>query len=75
MEVRRLGENDLDLLVSAIQRLVPEENRRDNINSDTFLHRALRDKSCYFIVGLIDSVPVGYLSAYGMCQALWTTQV
>ncbi|MFQ4142663.1 GNAT family N-acetyltransferase [Chlorogloeopsis sp. ULAP02] len=64
MEIRRLQENDYPLLSSAIQLLIPEEDRDDSIASSSHLMRALADKNCYFIVCLIDSSPVGYLSAF-----------
>src|SRR5262245_40812771 len=64
MEIRRLQPNEHDLLASAIQRLVPEEDRRNNINRSAHLQTALARDDCYFIVCLADSTPVGYLSAY-----------
>ncbi|WP_016876138.1 GNAT family N-acetyltransferase [Chlorogloeopsis fritschii PCC 9212] len=64
METRRLQENDYPVLSSAIQLLIPEEDRDGSIASSSHLMRALGDKNCYFIVCLIDSSPVGYLSAF-----------
>ncbi|MDM9382357.1 GNAT family N-acetyltransferase [Chlorogloeopsis sp. ULAP01] len=64
MEIKRLQENDYPLLSSAIQLLIPEVNRVGSIASNAHLMRALADKNCYFIVCLIDSSPVGYLSAF-----------
>jgi ribosomal protein S18 acetylase RimI-like enzyme len=65
MEIRRLQENDYTLLASAIQSLIPEDERDGGVASDAHLRRALRNPSCYFIVCLIDSAPAGYLSAFG----------
>ncbi|WP_369792524.1 GNAT family N-acetyltransferase [Gloeocapsa sp. PCC 7428] len=64
METRRLHENDLELLASAIWLLIPEEDRSDNIASDAYLKQALTDKNCYFILSEIDSTLIGYLSAF-----------
>jgi aminoglycoside 3-N-acetyltransferase I len=64
MEIRRLQSNDYDLLAAAIQILVPEEDRRNNANRASHLKHALSRSDCYFIVCLLDSIPVGYLSAY-----------
>jgi aminoglycoside 3-N-acetyltransferase I len=65
MEIRRLQSDDWALLASAIQLLIPENERNGGAASDTHLRRALENPACYFIVCLIDSIPVGYLSAYG----------
>lgn len=72
METRRLHENDLELLASAIWLLIPEEDRSDNITSDAYLKQALTDENCYFILSVIDSTPIGYLSAFRF-PALETT--
>jgi ribosomal protein S18 acetylase RimI-like enzyme len=64
MEIRRLQPNDDDLLALAIQLLVPEEDRRNNIDRAGHLKRALDRSDCYFIVCILDATPVGYLSAY-----------
>jgi aminoglycoside 3-N-acetyltransferase I len=65
MEIRRLQKDDYALLASAIQSLIPEDERDGRVGSDTHLRRALENTACYFIVCLLDSIPVGYLSAYG----------
>ena len=64
MEIRRLQPNDHDLLASAIQLLVPEEDRRNQAGRAAHLKEAVGQQDCYFIVCLVDSAPVGYLSAY-----------
>jgi ribosomal protein S18 acetylase RimI-like enzyme len=64
MEIRRLQENDYALLASAIQSLIPEDERGGGVASHAHLRRALRNTACYFVVCLIDSAPVGYLSAF-----------
>jgi ribosomal protein S18 acetylase RimI-like enzyme len=64
MEIRRLQPNDHDLLESAIQILVPEEDRSNKIDRDAHLKDALGRQDCYFIVCLVNSTAVGYLSAY-----------
>lgn len=64
MEIRRLQENDYALLASAIQSLIPEAERGGGVASHAHLRQALRNTACYFIVCLIDSAPVGYLSAF-----------
>ena len=65
MEVRRLQSDDYELLASAIRTLIPEDERDGGVASDVHLRRALENPACYFIVCLVDSTPVGYLSAYG----------
>lgn len=64
MEIRRLRETEHELLATAIQLLVPAEDRRNNVNRAAHLQQALADRTCYFIVCLLDALPVGYLSAY-----------
>lgn len=64
MEIRRLQGNDYALLASAIQALIPEDERKGSVASDAHLKRALENPACYFIVCLVDSTPVGYLSAF-----------
>ena len=64
MEIRRLQPSEHDLLASAIQILVPEEDRSNNVNRAAKLQAALDRPDCYFIVCLVDATPVGYLSAY-----------
>jgi ribosomal protein S18 acetylase RimI-like enzyme len=65
MEIRRLQGDDYALLASAVRSLIPEGERGGGVASDAHLRRALEDPACYFIVCLVDSTPVGYLSAYG----------
>lgn len=65
MQVRRLQGGDYALLASAIKMLIPEDERDGGVASDAHLKRALENTACYFIVCLIDSTPVGYLSAFG----------
>ncbi|HEX9988194.1 MAG TPA: GNAT family N-acetyltransferase [Chloroflexia bacterium] len=65
MEIRRLQGSDYALLASAIQALIPEEERDGGVASAAHLKRALENTACYFIVCLLDSNPVGYLSAFG----------
>ena len=64
MEIRRLGSGDHTLLASAIQLLIPEDERDGRVASDAHLKQALGGTACYFIVCLNDSIPVGYLSAF-----------
>ena len=64
MEIRRLQSEDYAFLASAIQTLVPEDERDGGVASEAHLRRALANTACYFIVCLIDSGPVGYLSAF-----------
>ena len=64
MEIRRLQQHDHDLLASAIELLVPEEDRQNNIGRAAHLQAALARQDCYFIVCLVDATPVGYVSAY-----------
>lgn len=64
MEIRRLQESDHKLLATAIQLLIPEEDRRNNVNRTTHLQQALANRACYFILCLVEAKPVGYLSAY-----------
>jgi aminoglycoside 3-N-acetyltransferase I len=64
MEIRRLHADDCVLLASAIQSLIPEDERDGGVASDEHLRRALGDTSCYFIVCLVGSSPAGYLSAF-----------
>ncbi len=64
METRRLQGSDYALLASAVQSLIPEEERDGGIASDSHLMRALEDTACYFIVCVIDSIPAGYLNAF-----------
>ncbi|WP_289501006.1 GNAT family N-acetyltransferase [Gloeocapsopsis sp. IPPAS B-1203] len=64
MEMRRLQENDCQLLASAIWLLIPESDRGGNIASHAYLKQALADKNCYFILCVVDSTPIGYLSAF-----------
>jgi ribosomal protein S18 acetylase RimI-like enzyme len=64
LEIRRLQSNELDLLASAIQLLVPEEDRSNDVDRVGHLQRALARHDCYFVVCLANSIPVGYLSAY-----------
>ena len=65
MEIRRLQSDGYVLLASAIQSLIPRDERDGRVASDAHLRRALENPACYFIICLIDSMPVGYLSAYG----------
>ena len=65
MEIKRLQRDDYALLASVIRSLIPEDERDGGVASDAHLRRALENTACYFIVCLIDSIPVGYLSAYG----------
>ena len=64
MEIRRLHRDDYALLASAIQSLIPEDERDGRVASDAHLRRALENTACYFIVCLIDSIPVACLSAF-----------
>jgi ribosomal protein S18 acetylase RimI-like enzyme len=64
MEIRRLQPDETDLLASAIQLLVPEEDRSNNIDRAAHLQAALARPDCYFVVCLADAIPVGYLCAY-----------
>jgi ribosomal protein S18 acetylase RimI-like enzyme len=64
MEIRRLQGSDYALLASAIQALIPEDERDGGVASDAHLKRALENPACYFIVCLTDATPVGYLSAF-----------
>jgi aminoglycoside 3-N-acetyltransferase I len=65
MEIIRLQGGDYALLATAIRTLIPEDERDRGVASDAHLERTLENKACYFIVCLIDSTPVGYLSAFG----------
>jgi len=64
MEIRRLQSGDCALLASAIQLLIPEDERRGGVAGNLHLRRALENPACYFIICIINSIPVGYLSAY-----------
>ena len=64
MEIRRLQENDHELLASAIELLIPEEDRCGKAEGEARRKQTLERRDCYFIVCLVDSTPVGYLSAY-----------
>ena len=65
MEIRRLQGSDYALLASAIQTLIPEDERDGGrVASDAHLKYALANTACYFILCLIDSTPAGYLSAF-----------
>ncbi|MBE9189542.1 GNAT family N-acetyltransferase [Gloeocapsopsis crepidinum LEGE 06123] len=63
MEIRRLQENDHELLASALWLLIPE-SERGSVASHAYLKQALGCKNCYFLLCLVDSTPVGYLSAF-----------
>lgn len=64
MEIRRLGDGDHAILALAIETLIPEDERGGTVASEAHLKKALAVPSNYFIVCLIDSSPVGYLSAF-----------
>lgn len=64
MEIRRLQKNDCELLASAIWLLIPEEDRARSVASHDYLKQALASQDCYFILCVVDSTPVGYLSAF-----------
>ena len=67
MEIRRLQQSDHLVLASAIRLLVPlvsDEPIDNQIIDESYLKQVLGDKSCYYILCLDDSTPVGYLSAF-----------
>ncbi len=61
MEIKRLQGSDYALLASAVQSLIPEEERDGGVASDSHLMRALEDTACYFIVCVIDSILSGLI--------------
>lgn len=65
MEVRRLDVDDILLLETAVRDLLAPEGHFDGGASRDHLAGALADRTSYFLVCVIDSVPVGFLSAYG----------
>lgn len=59
MKILRLGARDYPTLAAAIHELVGPGSA-----TEAHLSAALADGNSYFIVCLLDSAPVGYLSAY-----------
>jgi len=64
MEIRRLGSSDYAILASAIQTLIPADERDNSVASNSHLQRALDDSASYFIVCMLNSACVGFLSAF-----------
>jgi aminoglycoside 3-N-acetyltransferase I len=64
MEIRRLGEEEVELLEAALRDLLPPEDLPRGPASRPHLTRALADRACYFLVCIVDNAPVAYLSAY-----------
>ena len=64
MEIRRLQAEDYALLGAAIESLIDKEERDGGVASPGHLQRALQNDACYFLVALLGSTPIAYLSAF-----------
>lgn len=64
MEIRRLGPEDVGLFAAAVGTLLDERGGLAAVADETHLRQALENRDWYFLVGLVDGEPVGYLSAF-----------
>ena len=62
--VRRLGSGDGALWRSAVELLVPDEDRDGELISEDEAEASLEDDRCYLLVAERDGQPVGLLSAF-----------
>lgn len=64
MNVIRVETGDEKLWATAVARLISEDDRDRQLVSPVDLTDAFADSRCYLFVALIDSEPIGLLSAY-----------
>lgn len=64
MNIRRLEKGEETLWLAAVETLISEEVRDGELASIADLTSAVDDAGCYLYLALLDSKPVGLLSAY-----------